>query len=95
MIYFDLSFKKINTPRLNNPRVFAFLDKKRSRKNPTSFFRVLGIYSAFTVLFFEVTIVKSLEGFAVTGFVARHFVNSVVDCVKVLLFRHARKFGFS
>ena len=47
------------------------------------------------MLFFEVTVVKSLEGFAVTGFVARHFVNGVVDCVKVLLFRHARKFGFA
>ena len=47
------------------------------------------------MLFFEVTVVKSLEGFAVTGFVARHFVNGVVNCVKVLLFRHARKFGFA
>lgn len=33
-------------------------------------------------LFFEVTVVKSLETRTVTSLVFSHFVNSVVDCVK-------------
>ena len=36
-------------------------------------------------MLFEISVVKSLEACTVTGFILAHFVNCIVDCVKVLL----------
>jgi len=42
------------------------------------------------LLFLKVTVIKSLEALAVTGFIARHFMDRIVDGIVIHLFRPFR-----